>query len=486
MHPLVSPEARAPLRAAPLRSHLPRRREGRDALRPRGGEGREGARRRGGGGGRAAHARVRRARAPARAAGERAGGGRRDRLGAAPRAARAAAGREAVALDADAAARRHPGARRHAAGPRRDARVRARPARRGRRRDARAGAARARRRARAARRAARDAGRAERARARVRTRAGGRSGRRAARRRAGARRGGAAPRPRRAHNDRPRGAARRRRGARGALRRRRRPAAGRRRGAGAGRHRLFGAAAAGLGVQDHHAGGRAGGRRRPSPRASFPVQTAAALEGVELENANGESCGGSLRDSFAHSCNSVFAPMGAELGAPRLVAAAEAFGFNEDPGLDGALPSTIPPAEEIGDDLAVGSSAIGQGRLLATPLQMAEVAGAIATGGVRVQPTLRKGAPARRVRATPAPVARTIGSFMRSVVTDGTGGAAAVPGFAVAGKTGTAELRDSTPEPPPGAEPGAPPPPPPVDDVTDTTRGSPPMRRPASRAWRSR
>ena len=48
---------------------------------------------------------------------------------------------------------------------------------------------------------------------------------------------------------------------------------------------------------------------------SFPVQTAATLEGVELQNANGEACGGSLIDSFAHSCNSVFAPIGAELGA---------------------------------------------------------------------------------------------------------------------------------------------------------------------------
>ncbi len=77
---------------------------------------------------------------------------------------------------------------------------------------------------------------------------------------------------------------------------------------------------------------------------SFPVETAATLEGVELENAHGESCGGSLINSFAHSCNSVFAPMGAELGAEQLVAAAERFGFNEDPGLIGAARSTIPAA----------------------------------------------------------------------------------------------------------------------------------------------
>ena len=63
--------------------------------------------------------------------------------------------------------------------------------------------------------------------------------------------------------------------------------------------------------------------------------------------------------------------MGAELGAERLVAAAERFGFNEDPGLAGAMRSTIPAAAEIGDDLAVGSTAIGQGKVLATPLLMA-------------------------------------------------------------------------------------------------------------------
>ena len=197
---------------------------------------------------------------------------------------------------------------------------------------------------------------------------------------------------------------------------------------------------------------------------SYPVQTAAVLEGVELENANGESCGGSLQTSFAHSCNSVFAPMGAELGAERLVATAEKFGFNEDPGLAGAMRSTIPAAGEIGDDLAVGSTAIGQGKVLATPLEMVGVAAAVAEGGLRVRPTLRKGASPERTRAVSAPVARTIGKFMRAVVTSGTGVSAAIPGVQVAGKTGTAELRDTTNDDPDPADPNAPPP----DDTTDT------------------
>jgi peptidoglycan glycosyltransferase len=176
---------------------------------------------------------------------------------------------------------------------------------------------------------------------------------------------------------------------------------------------------------------------------SFPVQTEATLEGVKLENANGESCGGSLIDSFAHSCNSVFAPLGAKVGARKLVATAEAFGFNEDPHLAGAARSTIPAANEIGDDLAVGSTAIGQGKVLATPLQMALVAAAIGEDGMRVEPTLRKGEPPKTKRAVPASVARFVERSMRAVVSYGTGTGAAISGVKVAGKTGTAELRST-------------------------------------------
>ena len=124
------------------------------------------------------------------------------------------------------------------------------------------------------------------------------------------------------------------------------------------------------------------------PSTEFPVETHAVIDGVELENANGESCGGSFRNSFAHSCNSVFAPLGLRIRAEALVDAAERFGWNEPATIPGEVPSTLPPAAEIDTPLEVASTAIGQFETLATPLQMASVAQTIAMRGVRHPPTL--------------------------------------------------------------------------------------------------
>jgi cell division protein FtsI/penicillin-binding protein 2 len=180
-----------------------------------------------------------------------------------------------------------------------------------------------------------------------------------------------------------------------------------------------------------------------SPKSTFPYATATTLDGVKLHNAGGEECGGSLVESFAVSCNSVFAPLGVKLGAARLVATAERFGFNHPTGIEGAPPSTIPPAGQIQGELAVGSTAIGQGQVQASALEMATVAATVADGGRRPTPTLVLGAgpgSGPGVRAISAATARTVRGLMIDVVRFGTGTAAAIPGVVVAGKTGTAEL----------------------------------------------
>jgi hypothetical protein len=182
----------------------------------------------------------------------------------------------------------------------------------------------------------------------------------------------------------------------------------------------------------------------------FPVATKAVIDGVDLENAHGESCGGTFAQSFAHSCNSVFAPLGVRIGAERLVATAERYGFNGQPALAGASPSTLPKAGEIRSPLELGSTAIGQGRVLATPLELASMAQTVASDGLRREPTVRpgRGGAPRPVRVTSRRVARIIERLMIGVVEYGTGRRASLAPTKVAGKTGTAELEDTTDEEP--------------------------------------
>jgi peptidoglycan glycosyltransferase len=172
------------------------------------------------------------------------------------------------------------------------------------------------------------------------------------------------------------------------------------------------------------------------------------LSGVKLRNASDESCGGSLTEAFTVSCNSVFAPIGAKLGAKRLKAAAERFGFNRTPRVPAGKPSRFP--KDLKDSLAVGAAAIGQERDLATPLQMAAVGATIANRGVHPDPRIVRSDRVVRHRAVSRRVAAQVRGMMLSVVRSGTGTAAAIPGVEVAGKTGTAELRptaDATPDP---------------------------------------
>jgi cell division protein FtsI/penicillin-binding protein 2 len=122
-----------------------------------------------------------------------------------------------------------------------------------------------------------------------------------------------------------------------------------------------------------------------------------------------------------------------------LVATAERFGFNHSSGLPGAVESTLPSASQIHGELDVGSTAIGQGQVQASSLQMVTVAATIADGGRRPTATF-EARHVTRPRVISAATARTVKRLMIGVVRNGTGTSAAIPGVVVAGKTGTAEL----------------------------------------------
>jgi cell division protein FtsI/penicillin-binding protein 2 len=182
----------------------------------------------------------------------------------------------------------------------------------------------------------------------------------------------------------------------------------------------------------------------------FEITNGVNVGGRFIENANGEYCGGSFREAFAQSCNADFVPLGPKIGNDELVGTAERFGFNSPPTLYAPrIVAQVKPEEstiptEIGDELDLGVSAIGQGEVLATPLQMATVAQTIANGGVREPTSIVANAKLRPeanpVRVMSKKIADELTELMIGVVTGGTGTAGAIPEAQVAGKTGTAEL----------------------------------------------
>jgi penicillin-binding protein A len=182
----------------------------------------------------------------------------------------------------------------------------------------------------------------------------------------------------------------------------------------------------------------------------FEITNGTNVGGRFIENANGEYCGGTFREAFAESCNADFAPLGPEIGNDDLVATAEMFGFNAPPALYASrIVAEAEPAEstiptEIGEDVDLGVSAIGQGEVLATPLEMASVAQTIGNGGMREPTSIVANSKLRPeagpVRVMSPKVADELTELMVGVVTGGTGYAGAIPEAQVAGKTGTAEL----------------------------------------------
>lgn len=182
----------------------------------------------------------------------------------------------------------------------------------------------------------------------------------------------------------------------------------------------------------------------------FEITNGVNVGGRFLNNANGEYCGGTFRQAFAESCNAVFAPLGPAVGNDKLVETAERFGFNSPPSLYAPRiihevePEEPSIPEEIGEEIDLGVSAIGQGEVLATPLEMANVAQAVGNDGVRMPTSIvanEKLRPhAEPVRVMSKKVADELTELMIGVVTEGTGTAGAIPQAQVAGKTGTAEL----------------------------------------------
>ena len=198
-----------------------------------------------------------------------------------------------------------------------------------------------------------------------------------------------------------------------------------------------------------------------TPDTVLNGDTGVDISGVPLANSGGESFGDiDMTTALTNSVNTYWAQVGEQLGGDAMTEYMERFGFNDTPPVE--YPSQQLNASGVrqdgrllgaDDSVDWGRVAIGQERLLVTPIQMAIVAATVANGGEMMEATFLESVtdsdgrtnehePQKAATVMSEETAAQLTEMMTNVTREGTAAGLTVPGAdEFAGKTGTAEVQ---------------------------------------------
>ncbi len=159
-----------------------------------------------------------------------------------------------------------------------------------------------------------------------------------------------------------------------------------------------------------------------------------------------------FEEGLENSCNVVFVNVGRRLGKEKLYEYIKAFGFGEKTGIEltGEQAGIIPVSTDIIKEVNLATMSYGHG-IAVTPIQLITAVSAIANGGKLMTPRLvsqlvdnegnvvKTFEPEVKRQVISESTSKTLLKLMEGVVSEGTGSNAYVPGYRVAGKTGTAQ-----------------------------------------------
>jgi cell division protein FtsI (penicillin-binding protein 3) len=181
-----------------------------------------------------------------------------------------------------------------------------------------------------------------------------------------------------------------------------------------------------------------------TPETSFQLGPTIQVADRVIKEAH-DGGGGTLTTAqiLAQSSNVGSVRIGLMLGGKRFDKWVRRFGFGKPTGVDIPGESTgIVPRPDQYSGSSMGNLPIGQG-LAVTPMQMAAAYGAIASGGVLHRPYVVKGDADSGRRVIAPQVASKVSTMLEGVLgPGGTASEAAIPGYTLAGKTGTAQKPD--------------------------------------------